>query len=342
MIFKKKVTGLQETFTYTLRAILPILLTVLLGYTVRRIGPWEETFYKQLNKLCFHLFLPLHLFCSVYSINDLASMNWTLIGFVFACIFACAGLGLLAAHFIPRRDQKAVITQCAFRSNQAILGLPLAQALGGEAAMGFASVATSICVPLYNVLAVIVLTSFSGDGSRRPTARELLRRVASNPLIIGTLAALVMVLVRQVLPTVDGQPLFTLKNNLPSLFQAITNLSKVASPVMLFVLGARLDFSAVKELLPQLSLGIVLRLLAAPAIIVGGSILLRGPLGLTTVEMPTLVAVSATPVAVSSAVMVQEIGGDDQLASQLVVWTTALSLVTIFCIVYLLRSFAFL
>ena len=339
---KKKVMGLQETFTYTLRATLPILLTVLLGYTMRRVGPWKEEFYKQLNKLCFHLFLPLHLFCSVYAISDLWSMNWGLIGFVFIGILACAGLGLLAARLLQRRDQKAVIAQASFRSNQAILGLPLAQALGGEAAMGFASVATSLFVPLYNVLAVIILTSFSGDGTKRPTARDLLRRVFSNPLIIGTLTALAMVLIRQLLPVVDGQPVFTLKNQLPSLFQAVTNLSKVASPVMLFVLGARLDFSAVKELLPQLSLGVFLRLIAAPAIIVGGALLLRGPLGLTTVEMPTLVAISSTPVAVSSAVMVQEIGGDDQLASQLVVWSTALSLVTIFCIVYLLRTFEFL
>ena len=338
----ESVITLHETFTYTLRAIVPILLTVLLGYTVRRIGPWKEDFFKQLNKLCFHLFLPLHLFCSVYAISDLRSMNWALIGYVFLGILACAGCGLLAARLLPRREQKAVIAQCSFRSNQAILGLPLAQSLGGEAAMGFASVATSFFVPLYNVLAVIVLTSFSGDGSRRPSLRALLKRVASNPLIVGTLSALALVLIRQFLPVVDGQPIFTLKNNLPSLFQAMTNLSKVASPVMLFVLGARLDFSAVKELLPQLTLGVTLRLLVGPAIIVGGSLLLRVPLGLTSVEMPTLVSISSTPVAVSSAVMVQEIGGDDQLASQLVVWSTAFSLVTIFCIVYLLRSFGFL
>ena len=48
--------------------------------------------------------------------------------------------------------------------------------------------------------------------------------------------------------------------------------------------------------------------------------------------------VSASPVAVSSAVMVQELGGDDQLAGQLVVWTSVLSLFSIFAIVYLLRA----
>jgi len=125
-------------------------------------------------------------------------------------------------------------------------------------------------------------------------------------------------------------------------FQAITNLSRIASPLMLFVLGARLDLSAVKDLLPQLTLGVSLRLVMAPLVIVGGALLLRGPLGLTSLELPTLVGISATPVAVSSAVMTQEMGGDDQLASQLVVWTTVMSLFSVFCVVFLLRSAGFL
>ena len=337
------VISLLETFTYTLRAIVPILLTVLLGYTVRRVGSWKDDFYRQLNKLCFNLFLPLHLFCSVYAISDLNAVNWTLLGYIFLAILLCAAMGLAAAKLlISRRDQQGVIMQCAFRSNQAILGLPLAQSLGGDAAMAFAAVSTSLVVPLYNVLAVIVLTAFSGDGSKRHSAKELLRRVATNPLIIGTLSALALVLIRQLLPVVDGEPIFTIKSQMPAFFQTLTNLSKVGSPVMLFVLGARLDFSAVKSLLPQLRLGILLRLIGGPLVMIGGAILLREPLGLTTVTMPTLVAISATPVATSSAVMTQEIGGDDQLASQLVVWTTTFSLVTIFCIVYLLRSFGFL
>jgi len=179
---------------YTLHAILPILLVVLLGYVVRRIGSWSDDFYKQLNKLCFRLFLPIHLFCSVYGIDDLTAMNWKVIGFLFCGILTCALVGLLAAvTLVPNRAQRGPIVQCSFRSNQAILGLPLAQALGGDAAMGFAAVSTSLFVPVYNILAVIVLTAFSGDGHKRPSVRTLLHRVVTNPLIIGTVAALVLV-----------------------------------------------------------------------------------------------------------------------------------------------------
>ena len=329
----------MDTFTYTLHAILPILLIILLGYVVRRIGPWSEDFYKQLNALCFRLFLPVQLFCNVYGIDDLSHMNWRVICYLFTSVLACALVGVAAARLlVPKREQKGIIVQVAFRSNQAILGLPLANALGGDAAMGFAAMATSVCVPLFNVLAVIVLTIYGGDGDRKPPFRTLLHRVVTNPLILGAVSGLLVVIVRQLLPVVDGQPIFTIQNQLPSLYTALTNLSKVASPVMLFVLGSRLNFGAVRELLPQISLGVALRLVVCPAMVIGLAVALQGPLGLTTLEMPTMVAVASTPVAVSSAVMAQEMGCDDQLANQLVVWTSVLSMVSIFCIIYILRS----
>ena len=334
---------MKETFLYALHAILPILLIILLGYFVRRIAHWPNQFYKTLNQLCFRLFLPIHLFCNIYSVESLSDINWKVACYLFFSVFLCFGLGLLVSRlFVPDRRQKGVIAQATFRSNQAILGLPLANALGGQPALAFASTATSLCIPLYNALAVITLTLFSSKPNQKVSIRDLLRRVISNPLIIACLSSLLVVLIRQVLPTADRVPVFTIQNQLPSLYQAMTNLSKVASPLMLFVLGTQLDLSAVSGLLPQLRLGVLMRLVVCPVIVLGLAVLLHEPLGLTTLEMPTLIAVCSTPVAIASAVMVQEIGGDDQLASQLVVWTSVFSMFSMFGIIYLMRSLGFL
>ena len=334
---------MKETFLYSLRAVVPILLIILLGYVVRRVSPWSDDFYKTLNQLCFRWFLPIHLFYNIYSVENLSKMNWKMIGFLFASILFCLTLGILISHFFVReRRQKGVIAQAAFRSNQAILGLPLAHALGGEAAMAFASLATSVCVPLFNILGVITLTIFSGESGQKISARSLVRRVATNPLIIGCVSGMLLVIVRQFLPTVDGVTIFTLKNQLPSLYQALSNLSRVASPVMLFVLGTRLDFRLVPGLMPRLWLGILMRLGVCPIVVIGFAVICREWLGLSLAEMPTVIAISSTPVAVSSAVMVQEIGGDDQLANQLVVWSSVLSVFSIFCIVYLVKTMGLL
>lgn len=113
----------RETFFYTLHAILPILLTILLGYCVRRVGTWSDEFYRQLNSLCFRLFLPIQLFCNVYAIEDLSSMNWKMIGYLFGSVFFCLLVGLAAARLlVPDRRQQGVIVQVSFRSNQAIWG----------------------------------------------------------------------------------------------------------------------------------------------------------------------------------------------------------------------------
>ena len=59
-------------------------------------------------------------------------------------------------------------------------------------------------------------------------------------------------------------------------------------------------------------------------------------------EFPALVALFGSPVAVSSAVMAGSMGADEQLATQLVVWTSLFSIVTIFSEVCILMSMGLL
>ena len=324
-----------ETFSYALRAILPILLMITVGYVVRRVGFLDQQFYKNLNKLCFRFFLPMNLFCNIYGIDDLSQTNWLLAGVLVAGVFASFLLGVVVSClFVPDQKQKGVIVQASFRSNQAVLGLPLANALGGQAAMEFASVALAICVPLFNFLAVLVLTLYSGDSSKDVNGKQFFIKVMKNPLIIGAVLALLVLGLRRT----GVVPAFYLRDQMPAVYQVLNDFGKVASPVMLFVLGTGLDFKATGNLMPQISMGVLIRLVASPLLIIGTSLLLWEPLGMSTVEMPAFVGLCATPVAVSSAVMVQEIGGDDQLASQLVVWSSVLSMATIFVITFILRA----
>jgi len=322
----------MDTFPYALNAVGPILLTIALGAVVRRLGSWDPAFYKRLNSLCFHLFLPANLFYHIYNIGDLSQMNWAVMGVLVAGILVSLLLGWIVVQLlIPERREKGVMIQAAFRSNHAILGLPLAEALGGAAAMGFASISTAVCVPVFNVLAVFVLSAYADH--HRPDPVDLVKRVSRNPLILASVLGIVCVAVRNLLGL--SEPL--LQRVLP-VQTVIKNLSGIASPLMLFVLGAGLDFRATGRLIPKPALGGVLRLVVSPVLVIGTIVLSREPLGLTVLEMPSVVAVCASPIAVSSAVMTQEIGGDDQLASQLVVWTSVLSMLTIFITVYILRS----
>ena len=324
---------MYETFQYALRAILPILLLISTGFLVRRVGPWDGKFYKSLNKLGFHVFMPLNLFCNIYSIEDLSDVNWSLVFVVLGGICLCMLLGIAAARLLPQKDQRGVMVQATFRSNQAILGLPVAQALGGNASMAFASVISGLTVPFFNILAVLTLVFYSGNHEKKPSAGDMIKKIIKNPLIIGSAVGIAVVALRQC----GLVPAWFLRDQMPSVYKTIQDLAKMTSPIMLFVLGASLDFKATGRLLPQILMGGALRLIVSPVVIIGLCLLLKKPLGVTAVEMPSFVAVFASPVAVSSAVMVQEIGGDDQLASQLVVWTSAASMVTLFAAIFVLR-----
>ena len=335
-----------DVFVFAFNAVAPILLLVLLGIILKKVHFADDDFFKKANSLVFKVFLPIMLFCNVYEIKSLGSVNWRAAVYsVFAVLLFLAVGALCCRVFIKKRSQKGVIMQCSFRSNHAIVGIPLAQSLGGAEALAFASLLSAIAIPLFNTLAVFCLSRYA-DENKKPSFLSTAKKTVQNPLIIGVACGAAVLLVRSLLPQgADSSPVFTIKNNLPFLYGALSSAGKIASPLALVVLGARFDFSAVKSLRKQITLGVVLRNFVAPILGIGIALLLSKKFFLFPVtgnELPAFISVFGSPVAVSSAVMVGEIGGDDQLATQLVVWTSIISLFSVFLTVFVLRSFALL
>lgn len=331
-------SDLLGVFLYAYRAIAPLLLLMAFGYVVVNKLGWDRAFFVKLNRFCFHFLLPIQMFYNVYGISNLSALNWRLVGFIICSIFVTVLIGVTAARLVTDDPgQRAAVAQASFRSNQVIMGIPLAEALGGAAAMGFASVATSICVPIFNILGVVVLNLYLQFGGKK-NASTIVRGVLRNPLVVGVSLGLIVLAIRGLIPIQDGAPVFTLAGTLPSVFKVLSDLSKVATPLMLFVLGTQIRFDEIPAIRKQLAATVFIKLILVPAVVLTAAILLRHPLGLTSTEMPTMVAIFCSPVAVTSAVMVQEIGGDKQLASQAVAWSTALSLLTIFVAVVIFRS----
>lgn len=335
-----------DVFMFSFNAVMPILLLVLLGYILRKINFAPDSFFKTANKMVFRIFLPILLFYNVYEIKTLSDINWSAVIFSVIIVLVLFVIGIVSGTiFAKNRDQIGVISQNAFRSNYAIIGISLAASLGGSDATAFASVITAVLIPLFNFLGVIVLSYYS-DNNKKPGVKETLLRTLKNPLILGVSFGLVILLIRSFIPVQsDGTLAFSLQRDCPFIMNAVESASKVASPFALVVLGARFDFSAIKVMLKQISAGVILKLIVAPILGLGSAILLTkytGLINITANEYPALIAAFGSPVAVSSAVMVSEIGGDDQLATQLVVWTSVLSMLSLFITVFLLRSIGLL
>ena len=152
------------------------------------------------------------------------------------------------------------------------------------------------------------------------------------------------VAIRQVMPFNESMEIvFSIERDMPFLYSAISTIARGTSALALIVLGARFDFSAVRGLLKQIVTATFMRLVVAPAVGVGLAVLLStrmGVLPISAVEYPALISLFSTPVAVSSAVMVGEIGGDEQLAGQLVVWTSVFSMLSMFAVIFIMKSLA--
>ena len=338
----------METFMFAVNAVGPIILLIFFGYYLKKKKFLEEDWFRKGNKLVFKVCLPVLLFINVYNIESLTDIKWSVVIYAEIAIFVVFLLGLLLVKIaIPNDKQKGVILQCVFRSNFAIIGLPLAESLGGAEGVGVAALLSAFSIPTFNILAVIALSMYNkNENGQKVSVGSMVKKVVTNPLIIGVVCGLIVLAIRSFIPTgEDGMPVFTLKENVPFLFNAVNNIAKICSPLALIILGGLFDFSAVKELRKQIVIGTVARVVGTPLLAIGGAVLVSRFIPffeMSSAAYPALVALFGSPVAVSSAIMAQEMDNDGVLAGQLVVWTSIASIFTIFLAVVLLRGIGLL
>lgn len=330
-----------DILMYAVNAVMPIILLIILGYVLKVRGFLGADFLKTANKLVFRVCLPVMLFNNVYSISDLGAIRFDVVGYCLVIIAVLFGLGLLTViFFVKDKKQKGVILQCVFRSNFAIIGLPLSEALGGPEGVAIAAILSAFTIPFYNVLAVISLSVFVSEDGAKIDVRDILKKIVKNPLIIGVCCGLLSLVIRTFIPVNEqGELVFSLSGSLKFLYTAIGNIAKIASPLALLVLGGQFEFSAVKGMLKEIVTGTVWRIVLAPLIGVVTAVVLCsvGILNFDTTVYPALLALFGSPVAVSSAIMAGEMGNDEQLASQLVVWTSVGSMFTTFVSVFIMK-----
>ena len=223
---------------------------------------------------------------------------------------------------IPRieKDNKrrGVLVQAIFRSNFVLFGIPIVGNIFGDQNIAVASMMIAIIVPIYNVLAVLALETFRGG---KFSLLPILKGVLKNPMILGAIA---------------GATLLILGVEVPKpILKPIGQISAATTPVALIILGASFKFGSTHAHRKQLLGAIFGRLILVPAIILSLAAFVFGFRG---IEFVTLIAIFASPCAVVSFAMAQQMGGDSDLAGNCVVFTSALSCFTMFCWILLFKT----
>jgi len=310
----------MDNLKIAFQVVFPLFVHMSLGYVLRWKKVLDEHSLNVMNKICFKLFLPVLVFVNILKTDSGNLVNLDFIGYVAGGIFILfIALVLLIPYIEKENPRRGVLIQGIMRSNFVIFGLPITASLCGESEVGTVAIMTTVVIPMYNTLGVVSLELFRGQ---RILRSKMFKGVITNPLIIASTSSCI---------------LLGLGIKIPSILNGtLVEISKVATPLALIVLGGSLCFSSVKHFAKQLIIGIFGRLVLVPAIFIPIAIALgfRGP------ELVGVMAVFASPYAISSYTMAKQMGGDGGLAGQLVVFSAVLSVFTIFCWVFILKHFS--
>lgn len=304
----------MENLIISFNVVFPLFLLMAAGYGIKHLGLFDDKNLRVMNNLVFRVFLPVLIFKNV-SESSFENLNWNVLLYAAVGLLAVFGLLFLIVPKIEPEDRKrGVLIQGIGRSNFVLYGIPIVTSLCGQEAAGIASLLVAVTIPLYNALSVVALEVYRG-GKVKPM--HILRGIVTNPLIIATIIGLVFLLGGISLPQVVET--------------TVDDLSKIATPLALFLLGGSFEFSAVGKNWRQLLIGVSGKLIWNPLIFVTGAVLL----GFRGEALAGLMIVFMAPTAVNSYTMAQQMGGDDELAGQLVVFSSLFSILTVFLWIFL-------
>ncbi|MGL5327887.1 MAG: AEC family transporter [Peptostreptococcaceae bacterium] len=308
----------MENLILSINVVLPLFLTMSLGYLMKKLNMFDEITLKTMNKITFKVFLPTLLFYNVYKTNREYSLNFKLMGFTTISVLAIFLVLCLVIPLLEKDNKKrGVLIQSIFRSNFVIFGIPVTISLFGESATGTTSMVIAVVVPLFNILSVFALEIFRKG---KLDFKKIIKDVIYNPLIIASLTAFILLM---------------LNIKIPIPFEkTISDVSKLATPLALILLGASFKFSKSKSHIKQLIIAVLGKLIIVPLIFIP----LAVAFGFRDVELICILVALGSPTAVSSFTMAEQMDADSELAGQIVVFTSGLSVISVFLWIFTLKE----
>lgn len=306
-----------NNFILCLGGIGPIFILVALGFFLKKTNVIDDAFTEKANNLVFRVALPCMLFCDISAINLAEVFDTMLVGYAVAVVIIMFFASLLICRPLKSNASRAAFAQGIFRSNFAILGVPLAKALFPAEIAINAAVLLSVCVPIFNVLSVIMLTSLL---QKEKGLSGALLGIVKNPLIIAAVLGCVFSVFKIDLPTLVMKP--------------VSYLSQMCVPLSLIVIGASFVFSKARESFLPSFIASFIKAVVTPVLFVFPAYLL----GIDGGRLAILYLFLATPAAVSSYTMTRNMGGDIHMAGNIVLISTAMSFFSIFFGILIMKN----
>ena len=311
----------MENLIFCLNATIPIFLTLMLGLFFRKIGLFDDTFVSRLNKFVFNAALPALLFLDIAKSDFYSVWNTKFVLFCFFVTLISIGISTGLSYLLKPRNIQGEFIQASYRSSAAILGIAIIQNLYGNAGMAPLMIIGS--VPLYNIMAVVVLSLFKpGNNSfDKALVKKTLKGIATNPIIIGIVAGFVWSALKLPRPSI--------------LHKTVSSIGATATPMGLMSMGATFEMKKATSKIKPTLVAVFMKLIGFCAIFLP----VAAMLGFRNEQLIAILVMLGSATTVSCFVMARNMGHEGTLSSGVIMMTTLLSAFTLTMWLDVLRSF---
>ena len=310
----------MENLIFSLNATVPIFLLMMLGLFFRKIGWIDEAFASKMNKFVFLVPLPALLFEDLATVDFAEVWDMKFVLFCFCATLVSIAAAAAVSFLWKDRTIQGEFIQASYRSSAALLGIAFIQNIYGNAGMAPLMIIGS--VPLYNVMAVVVLSFFQPERKKldRQVWINTLKGIVTNPIILGIIAGLLWSALCLPMP--------------PILEKTVSNIGAVATPMGLMAMGAAFDIrKAFGKARPAIAAS-VMKLVGFAAVFLPLAVWL----GFRREQLVAILIMLGSATTVSCYVMARNMGHEGVLTSSTVMLTTMCSAFTVTGWLYILRS----
>lgn len=304
----------MDIFLRSISGILVILGMILVGFVIGEKGWFDDKSRGLLAKLVTQVALPCYMLYTITQRFTAADLLKMLPALRFPALSMVILLGVatgVARIFAVRQDRRGLFISMFFNSNTIFVGLPINQALFGDASIPYVLIYYMCNTTFFWTLGTYLIQR-DGEGEAQFDLKTSLKKVFSPPLM-GFLLGLVMVMLLIELPAF-----------LASDLQYLGNLT---TPLSMIFIGLSVSHVGVKQLvLGKDQLLILLgRFLVAPLLM--ATIVYWVPL--PSLMKQVFIIQSAMPVMTNAPVVARLYGADSDYAAVMVTETTLATMVVI-------------
>ncbi len=296
---------------------------IVLGFIFRLVGLFGEDLAEKLNKFVFQVTLPLLLFSELATVDLSEAWDTKFVLFCFFMTIASIAIVTGLSFLLRDRSIQGEFIQASYRSSAAILGISFITNIYGHSGMAPMMIIGS--VPVYNIMAVIILSVFHPKQRRLDGAhkKKTLMGIKTNPIILGILAGLLWSALKIPMPTF--------------LDKTVTSIGNVSSPMGLMAMGASFDVKKALGRVPPSIAAVFIKLIGFCAV----GLPLAIWLGFREEELIAILVMLGSATTVSGYVMARSMGHEGVLSSTVIMLTTLFSAFTMTFWLWLLRSLGF-